>query len=143
MPVSQVTNLFKGDNAVGGLYVGLIGAWIGEIAPSPTDALDFYWERKWRMQLEAGEIDSKTYWRRISAKYYLLDSTYWLLILGIAIAIKGDIRKKATVVGGILGAGMAIGMIGKNIQKDTKYFEKYKLIEKDEYDKLQVIKQKL
>jgi hypothetical protein len=143
MPIEKIKNVFKSDSAVGGLYVGLVGAWIGEIAPSPTDILDFYWERTWRIQLEKGEIDAKTYWRRITAKYYFLDSSYWLLLLGVAVAVGGDIKRKATVIGGIVGAGMAIGVIGKNIQKDTKYFENYKLVTKEEYDRLQALKQKM
>lgn len=141
--INEVKNLFKSNEAIGGLYVGLIGTVIGEIAPTPSDALDFFWERKWRVQLENGEIDAKTYWRRMTMKYYFLDASYWTLILMTAILVKGDIKKKATIVGGVVGAGMAIGVIGKNIQKDTKYFENYKLVTKEEYEKLQALKNKI
>jgi len=114
--------LIKSEHAVAGLYIGLIGAILGEILPTPSDPIDFYLERKWRIQLEKREITPEQYWKRIAAKYYLLDATWWAIVFGAAILTKGDFKRKATVVGAILGAGAAIGVLGSNIKKDIEYF---------------------
>jgi len=129
--VNDIKGLFQSKHAVGGLYIGLIGMIGGELLPSPTDPIDFWLERKWRIQLEKEEITPKVYWDRMTAKYYLLDSSYLALVFLTAVLIKGDFKKKAMVVGGILGAGAMIGMISSNIKKDITYFEKFKLVPKD------------
>lgn len=130
MPVKSIKKLFESDHAVGALYVGLAGAIAGELLPTPSDPIDFWLERKWRVQLENGEITPKKYWNLIALKYYGLDTIWWSAVLLTAILVKGDVRRKAMVVGGVVGAGIAIGVIGKNIQKDTEYFSKYKLVKK-------------
>jgi hypothetical protein len=143
MAFKQISSAFKSEQAVGTLYASLLGAIGGEILPTPSDGIDFWLERKWRIQLEKGEITPKQYWRRIEIKYYGLDALWWTIVFGTAILVKGDARRKMIVVGGVVGAGAAIGVISKNIQKDIKYFENYKLIPKDEYEKLQAIKNKI
>lgn len=122
MEHKTIKGLVGSDFAVAGLYVGLIGAVIGEILPTPSDPIDFYLERKWRIQLEQKEITPKQYWRRIAAKYYLLDATWWAIVLGTAMLVKGDFKRKAMIVGGVIKAGAAIGVLGKNIRKDIEYF---------------------
>jgi hypothetical protein len=54
--VNDIKGLFQSKHAVGGLYIGLIGMIGGELLPSPTDPIDFWLERKWRIQLEKEEI---------------------------------------------------------------------------------------
>ncbi len=126
----SLAELFNSDYAVIALYGGLLGAIAGEILPTPTDPIDFYLERKWRVQLEQGKITPRQYWHRIEAKYYLLDSAWWVLVLVTAIAIKGDIRKKAMVIGALVGIGAAISVISKNIKADNAYFGQNQFVPK-------------
>lgn len=126
----QIGNLFKGDHAVAGLYVALLGGAIANFIPDPTDALNFYLDRKWRIELEEGKLSVEHYWERKAGLYYGLDSLWWLFVLGVAILVKGDIRKKATVVGGVVGFGLVVGIIFSNIAKDKEFFSKYQLVKK-------------
>ena len=123
MSVKKHLSSLSGDSAIAALYVGLGGAILGELLPTPSDPLDFYWERKWRVELETGAITPEVYWRRMTAKYYLLDSVWWSIVLGTAILIKGDVRKKMMAVGALVGAGAVVGIIHQNIVKDTEYFK--------------------
>lgn len=122
MKHESIKGLVNSDFAVAGLYVGLIGAILGEILPTPSDPIDFYLERKWRVQLEQGEITPEQYWKRIAAKYYLLDATWWTIVFGTALLVKGDFKRKAMIVGAVIGAGAAVGVLGQNIKKDIEYF---------------------
>ena len=110
------------------MYGGLIGAIAGEILPTPSDPIDFYLERKWRIELEEGKITPKKYWNMIAAKYYLLDATWWTIVFGTAILVKGDIKRKAMVVGGLIGAGAAVSILSKNIRRDEEYFSEHKIV---------------
>lgn len=121
-------NILKNKHAIAILYGGLIGAIAGEILPTPSDPIDFYLERKWRIELEEGKITPKKYWNMIAAKYYLLDATWWTIVFGTAILVKGDIKRKAMVVGGLIGAGAAVSILSKNIRRDEEYFSEHKIV---------------
>lgn len=126
----QIAKAFKGEHAIGALYIALLGGALANAIPDPTDALNFYLDRKWRIKLEKGEITPSQYWKRKVTIFYGLDSLWWLFVLTIAIIIGGDIKRKAVVVGGIIGAGAVIGIIFQNIRKDKEFFEQYELVKK-------------
>ncbi len=126
---NQIKSLMTGDHAVAGLYVALLGAILGDLIPTPADPLYFWYTRRLRIQMENKEITPGQYWAKETAAYYFFNSGWWLLVLIVAISIKGDLRRKATVVGGVLGAGAMIGVIYKNITKDTEYFKNKALVD--------------
>lgn len=126
----KIISIFKSEHAVSALYLALLSGAIANLIPDPTDALNFYLDRKYRIKLEKGEITPSQYWKRKIGLYYGMDSIWWILVLLIAITIGGDIRRKAWVVGSIIGVGALIGVVFQNIRKDKEFFDKYKLIEK-------------
>lgn len=128
MPAQSIGNLFKSEHAVAGLYIAILAAAAGEIIPDPSDAVYFSLDRKWRVQLEKGEITPEQYWKYKTAAYFLIDFLWWMLIFVVAVSIKGDIRDKAIVVGGIVGGGALIGIVAENIRKDKEFFETYKFV---------------
>lgn len=130
MPVQSIKGLFKSEHAIAALYVALLGGALANIIPDPTDALGFYLDRKYRIELEEGKITPSQYWERKLGIFYLLDSLWWLIILAVAILVKGDIKKKATVVGALIGGGLVIGIIFSNIKKDQEFFDKYEFVKK-------------
>lgn len=122
-----ISSLLKSDEAIGGVYVAGIGAIIGEMLPTPSDAVYFSLSRKWRVQLEEGKITPKQYWRRMMTIYYLLDASWWTIVLMTAILVKGDVKRKMIAVGAVVGAGAMIGVMNTIIRKDTELFaEKFK-----------------
>lgn len=127
---SQISGLFKGEHAVAGLYTGILAAALGEILPDPSDALYFYLDRKWRVQLELGEISPKEYWRRRELSYFGLDFLWWMFILLLAVSIPGDFKRKSVIVFGVVGTGAVIGIIAQNIRQDKEFWEKYKLVKR-------------
>ena len=93
--------------------VFLLGAFLGELAPDPTDAIHF-WLQEHVLSNPAFSNSLRAFlqvfdWYFMSACYFLL-----LLILAYVMHIKnvGTI-KRISVVGGILSIGAAVGIIAK------------------------------
>lgn len=127
---NHIASIFKSEHAIAGLYLALLAGALANFIPDPTDGLNFYLDRKWRVELEEGKITPTQYWTRKVEAFYGLDSLWWLFVLGIAILVGGDIRRKAWVVGGIVGAGAVIGIVFNNIKKDKEFFSEYKLVKR-------------
>jgi len=91
--------------------VFLLGAFIGTLAPSPVDPIYFYLENYVVPHLAGlGKVLLQIF------DWYVLDALWYLALMGIAfiLHIKNvDIAKKITVVGGIAGLGIVIGIISK------------------------------
>lgn len=91
----------------------LLGAFLGELAPDPTDAIHF-WLQEYvftnhalpKFLLASLQIFD---WYFMSASYFLL-----LLIVAYILHVrKVDSVKRFTFVGGILGIGAAIGVLAR------------------------------
>lgn len=91
----------------------LLGAFLGELSPDPTDAIHFWLQEHvlnnpaisagWRVALQVFD------WYFMSALYFLL-----LLILAYFLHIrKVNTVKRITIVGGILAIGVVIGVIAR------------------------------
>lgn len=91
----------------------LLGAFLGELSPDPTDAIHFWLQNHilnnpdFSPAFKAGlEIFD---WYFMSACYFLL-----LLILAYVMHIKKvKVMKRVTVVGGLLGIGVAVGILAQ------------------------------
>ena len=89
----------------------LLGAFIGTLAPSPVDPIYFY--------LENYVVPHLTGIARVGLQifdWYILDALWYLVLMGIAFVLhikKVDVAKKITIIGGIAGLGIVIGIISK------------------------------
>jgi hypothetical protein len=93
----------------------LLGAFLGELAPDPTDAIHF-WLQEHVLNNPSVAESTRAFiqvfdWYFMSASYFLL-----LLILAYIMHIKKiNTVKRITLVGGILGIGAVIGILAKFI----------------------------
>lgn len=127
---NKVTSLFKSEHGITALYVALLSGAVANFLPDPTDGLNFYLDRKLRIKFEKGELSATQYWERKSILYYGLDSLWYIILFTIAFFIKGGVKEKGLVVLGVLATGVVVGIIFNNIKEDTKFWQKYKLVEK-------------
>lgn len=91
----------------------LLGAFLGELAPDPTDAIHF-----WLQEHVLHNPNIPGPWLAFFQVFdwYFMSASYFLLLLIIAYILhiqKVDIIKRITVVGGILGMGVVIGILAK------------------------------
>ena len=120
----QMGSLFQGENASAGLYTLLIGMAMGNLLPSPSDAIFFKVEKNLRDKWKRGELTAKQFWIKNTTAYYFIPFTYWALLAVIVVNIKGDYHKKLKYAGALVGAGVALGVILKMMQTDEKQLEK-------------------
>lgn len=91
--------------------VFLLGAFIGTLAPSPVDPIYFYFENY--------VVPHLTGLAKVALQvfdWYVLDALWYLALMGIAFILhikKVAVAKKITVVGGIAGLGIVIGIVSK------------------------------
>lgn len=93
----------------------LLGAFLGELAPDPTDAIHFW--------LQEHVLNNPKFSESFLAflqifDWYFLSASYFLLLLVLAYFLhikKVHTVQKITIVGGILGVGTAIGIIARFI----------------------------
>lgn len=101
------------------VYAGALGLLLSDIIPTPADSLYFSIMQKQKHKLENKEITPKQYWTREAMAYYGLNPLWWSLVLGALYITKGDYTQKAKIGFGIIGAGAVLGVLNKNIKKDT------------------------
>jgi hypothetical protein len=102
------------------LYGAIAGAILGDIIPTPGDALAFLMQRKLRDEWTKGNLSAKEYWAKQALYYYTFNAAWWGLVLLVVSQIKGDAKDKLKVALGMAGAGIVLGVILKNIRKDEK-----------------------
>jgi hypothetical protein len=89
----------------------LLGAFIGTLAPSPVDPIYFY--------LENYVVPHLTGIAKVGLQlfdWYILDALWWLVLMGIAFVLhikKVSVAKKISVMGGLAGLGIVIGIVSK------------------------------
>ncbi len=89
----------------------LLGAFIGTLVPSPIDPIYFY--------LENYVVPHLTGFAKIGLQifdWYFLDALWYLVLMIIAFMLhikKVSTAKKITVIGGIAGLGIVIGIISR------------------------------
>jgi len=93
-----------------GVGAFLLGAFLGEIAPDPTDAVHFWLQEK----VFNNPVLSKPLLAFLQVfDWYFLTASYFLLLLILAYILhikKVSTVKKITIIGGIVGVGAVIGI---------------------------------
>lgn len=88
----------------------LLGAFLGELAPDPTDAIHF-----WLQQYLLNHHLSKTWIAILQIfDWYFMTAAYFLLLLIFAYTLhvrKVNTVKRITIVGGVIGIGAVIGIV--------------------------------
>lgn len=91
----------------------LLGCFLGELSPDPTDAIHFW--------LQQNVLNNPHYTATLRAllqifDWYFMSASYFLLLLIFAYFLhvrKVGTVKRITVVGGILGIGVVIGLLAR------------------------------
>jgi hypothetical protein len=89
----------------------LLGCFLGELAPDPTDAIHFWFQRYVFHTLTGTKLALLQIfdWYFMSALYFLV-----LLILAYVLHIRRvNTVKRITLIGGILAVGVVIGILAR------------------------------
>jgi hypothetical protein len=116
----QLSSLSNSENATAGLYTLFIGMALGNLIPTPSDALYMLYQTKLRDKWKRGLITPEQYWKRNAIGYYFIPFTWWVLLGAIVVNIKGTSEKKAKIALALIGSSAVVGLILKQIQKDNQ-----------------------
>ncbi len=115
MKVEHVRHWFSSEEKFLRTPVGifLVGAFLGELAPDPTDAIHF-----WLVAhvLRNPETPRSLFILLQIFDWYFLSASYFLLLLIIAYVLhihKVKIIHRISVIGGVLSIGAAVGIIAR------------------------------
>lgn len=91
----------------------LLGAFLGELSPDPTDAIHFWLQEH---VLNNPAIAQSTRAMLQIFDWYFMSACYFLVLLIIAYFLhirKVNTVKRITIVGGLLGLGVVIGLVAQ------------------------------
>ncbi|MES2216571.1 MAG: hypothetical protein V4481_04730 [Patescibacteria group bacterium] len=91
----------------------LLGAFLGELAPDPSDAVHF-WLQEHVLNNPAIAQSTRTFIQVID--WYFLSASYFLLLLVLAYILhikKVHTIKRMSLFGGIIGIGVVIGILAQ------------------------------
>lgn len=118
-----IEKVVKDGNGNAIIFTALIAAAIANTIPTPFDAIYFNRQQKLKQQLEEGKISVKSYWYHDVGEYYLWTSLWYVgIIVGLQ-AVGGDFKQNSRLLIGLVGAGLVLGVVQKNIQKDQQLAE--------------------
>ena len=117
--MSNIKTAVSSGYGIAVLVAAMSGAIIGDILPTPGDALYFWDQQRLKKKLEAGQITSKQFWIKNAAGYYLYNSVWWAAVLGVVVLTKGDFDRKLKIGLGLVGVGAVGSIIYTNIKKDN------------------------
>lgn len=100
------------------LYAAAIGLILSDVIPTPADAIYFRAMAKNKQLLQNKEITPKQYWTRDAVLYYSLNPIWWSLVLAALYYTKGDFNQKAKVGLALIGSGIVVGVLHKNISEE-------------------------
>jgi len=121
-----IKETIKNGNGNTIIYTALIAAAIANSLPTPFDAIYFNRVNKLRQQYDTKEISAEKLNWHIAGEYYLWTALWYGALFAGVYAVGGTYKNNVRALFALVGAGVVIGSVQKNIQKD-KEVEKLKM----------------
>ena len=102
------------------IYVAIGSAMLANCLPTPADAVYFWRQSVDKNLLNDNKITPKQYWVRQTVGYYTYTAAWYGLVLTTVAAVGSDYKTKAKILLGLVGAGLVMGVVSKNIKEDEK-----------------------
>jgi hypothetical protein len=99
---------------------GIAGAILGDIIPTPGDAVSFHLFKKNRDAWAKGEITAKQYWLRENLAYYLPNAIWWGLVGVIVFNTGKDTESKLKILLGLVGGFAVVTLVMKHVYDDER-----------------------
>ena len=114
-----IKQAIKDGNGTTIINTALIAAALANVLPTAADGVYFWRQAKDKEALDKGEITPKQYWIRDVLGYYGYTAAYYTIILLSVQAIGGTYKTKSRILLALLGGGVVVGVVSRNIQKAT------------------------
>jgi predicted oxidoreductase (fatty acid repression mutant protein) len=102
------------------LFVAIASAACANALPTPMDSVYFFRVSELKRQYEAGKISAETFEWHTAAEYYVWTSLWYVGIGALLLAMNNDYKNNIKFLFTLLAAGMVIGVVQKNVEKDKE-----------------------
>ena len=120
-----IKKVIKEGNGNTIIYTALIAAAIANTLPTPFDGIYFSRVNTLKHKYDNKEISNERMDWQIAGEYYLWTSLWYVTLFTGVYAIGGTYKNNARVLLALIGGGVVVGAVNKNIQKN-KEIEKIK-----------------
>jgi hypothetical protein len=120
-----INKVIKEGNGNTIIYTALIAAAIANTLPTPFDGIYFSRVNTLKHKYDNKEISNERMEWQIAGEYYLWTSLWYVTLFTGVYAIGGTYKNNARVLLALIGGGVVVGAVNKNIQKN-KEIEKIK-----------------
>ena len=115
-----INKVIKEGNGNTIIYTALIAAAIANTLPTPFDGIYFSRVNTLKHKYDNKEISAEKMEWQIAGEYYLWTSLWYLTLFAGVYAVGGTYKNNARVLLALVGGGIVVGAVNKNIQKDKE-----------------------
>jgi len=115
--IKEMINSGNGNTII---YTALIAGAIANTLPTPFDGIYFRRVNELRIAYDNKEITAETLENHIALEYYLWTSLWYLTLFTGVYAFGGKYKNNAKILLALVGGGLVIGTVQKNIEKDKE-----------------------
>ncbi len=102
------------------LFVAIASAACANALPTPMDSVYFYRISELKRQYEAGKISAEKFEWHTAGEYYVWTSLWYVGIGALLLSLNNDYKNNIKILFTLLAAGLVIGVVQKNVQKDKE-----------------------
>jgi hypothetical protein len=102
------------------LFIAILSAAAANALPTPMDSVYFFRVSELKRQYEAGKISAENFEWHTAGEYYLWTTLWYLGIGGVLLAANNDYKNNIKLLFTLLAAGLVVGVVQKNVQKDKE-----------------------
>ena len=115
-----IKKVIKEGNGNTIIYPALIAAAIANTLPTPFDGIYFSRVNTLKHKYDNKEISNERMEWQIAGEYYLWTSLWYVTLFTGVYAIGGTYKNNARLLLALVGAGVVVGAVNKNIEKNKK-----------------------
>ena len=111
--IDKVVNEGNGNTII---YTALIAAGLANMIPTPFDGIYFRRVNTLERQFDDGKISAESLEYHVAGEYYLWTALWYGALFTGIYAFGGKYKNNAKILLGLVGGGLVLGAIQKNIQ---------------------------
>jgi hypothetical protein len=115
-----IKEMIKSGNGNTIIYTALIAGAIANTLPTPFDGIYFRRVNELRIAYDNKEITAEKLENHIALEYYLWTSLWYVTLFTGVYAFGGKYQNNAKILLALVGGGLVIGTVQKNIQRDKE-----------------------
>jgi len=119
--IDKVVNEGNGNTI---LYTALIAAALANMIPTPFDGIYFRRVNTLERQFDDGKISAESLEYHVAGEYYLWTALWYGALFTGIYSFGGKYRNNAKILLGLVGGGLVLGAIQKNIEVNKEVAKK-------------------